>query len=231
MYYYGFHKMNTRKKLAVLGCGWIGKVLVDTIDANKYDTVCLSRNIEENIKNNHYDCDTLLIAIPPRNNYLEVLTKTLEQINSHTQVILLSSISFYDGKPLVIEAEALVHSMHKESVVLRLGGLMGYDRIAGKYTAGKVLTSDSRTNYVHRDDVIGILERIIEKDIRDEVFDVIAPIQSTKKKVFTQNAKVFGFKETGFLQGDEVGKVLSPTKLCEALGYVFEKEDVRRFWD
>ena len=219
------------KKVAILGCGWIGNTLIQSLDTNKYDTICLSRNIEENIKNNHYDCDTLVIAIPPRNNYLEILTKTLEQINSHTQVILLSSISFYDGKYLVIEAETLVQSMHEESVILRLGGLMGYDRVAGKYTAGKVLTSDSRTNYIHRDDVVNILINIIENNIRDEVFDVVAPAQSTKKEIFSQNAKVFGFKGTEFLQGDEVGKILVPTKLCEVLGYVFEKEDVRRFWD
>lgn len=219
------------KKVTILGCGWVGKTLAYSLDANKYEPICLSRNIEENIKNNHYDCDVLVIAIPPRDNYLEVLTKTLEQINSRTQVILLSSISFYDGKPLVIEAEALVQFLHGKSVVLRLGGLMGYDRVAGKYTAGKVLTSDSRTNYIHRDDVVNILNNIIEKNIRNEIFDVIAPIQSTKKEIFTRNAKVFGFKETEFLQGDEIGKVLRPTKLCEVLDYVFVKEDVRRFWD
>jgi len=219
------------KKIAILGCGWVGKILAESVDANKYESVCLSRNIEENIKQNHYDCDTLVIAIPPRENYLEVLTYTLEQINSDSQVILLSSISFYDGKPLVIEAETLVQSMHEGSVILRLGGLMGYDRVAGKYTAGKVLTSDSRTNYIHRDDVIKILNNIIEKNIHNEVFDVIAPVQLTKKEIFTQNAKLFGFKETEFLSGDEIGKVLTPTKLCEALEYVFEKEDVRGFWD
>jgi len=146
-------------------------------------------------------------------------------------VIHLSSISFYDGKPLVIEAETLVQSMHEDVVILRLGGLMGYDRVAGKYTAGKVLTSDSRTNYVHRDDVVNILINIISNNIRNEVFDVVAPVQSTKKEIFSQNAKIFGFKETEFLQGDEVGKVLNPKKLCKALGYVFVKEDVRGFWD
>ncbi len=216
--------------VSILGCGWIGATFAEMIDTSKYEVYCLSRNCEENIREDRYSCDSLVIAIPPRDNYLEVLTQTLEQISPETQVILLSSISFYDGKPLVIEAEALVHSMHDEVVILRLGGLMGYDRIAGKYSAGKVLTSDSRTNYVHRDDVINILNNIIEQNIRDEIFDVVAPVQSTKKEIFTQNSKQFGFRETEFLNGDEVGKMLAPTKLCEMLDYVFVKEDVRRFW-
>jgi hypothetical protein len=63
------------------------------------------------------------------------------------------------------------------------------------------------------------------------VFDVAAPMQSTKKSIFTQNAKAFGFKETAFLNGDEVGKELFPTKVCETLGYVFLKEDVHGFWE
>ena len=217
--------------VSILGCGWIGQALAETIDTNKYKVHCLSRNSEENIKENRYSCSSLIIAIPSRDNYLEILTQTLAQTPPDTQVILLSSISFYDGKPLVIEAEALVQSLYKEAVILRLGGLMGYDRIAGKYTAGKVLTSDSRTNYVHRDDVVNILINIIRQNICNEVFDVVAPVQSTKKEIFRQNAKAFGFKETEFLNGDEVGKMLAPTKLCETLGYVFLKEDVRRFWD
>lgn len=218
------------KTVSILGCGWVGKAVKEVL-SSQHTVHCLSRDIETNSKAHLYDCDVLLIAIPPRNNYLEVLSQTLEHISSQTQVILLSSISFYDGKPLVVEAEFLVQHYHEKTVILRLGGLMGYDRVAGKYTAGKVMTSDSRTNYVHRDDVVGILEAIISQNISAEVFDVVAPFQSTKKEIFSQNAKKFSFKETEFLAGDEVGKRLSPTKLCEILEYVFIKEDVRNFWD
>lgn len=187
------------KTVSILGCGWVGKALKEVL-TTQYTVHCLSRDIEANSKAHLYTCDVLLIAIPPRENYLEVLHQTLEHINSQTQVILLSSTSFYDGKPLVVEAESLVQHQHEKTVILRLGGLMGYDRIAGKYTAGKVLTSDSRTNYVHRDDVVGIIQRIIEQNIAAEVFDVVAPLQSSKKEIFIQNAKRFGFEKQNFFQ-------------------------------
>lgn len=215
------------KKVSILGCGWVGKALQVSLP---YDVHCLSRDSVANKKANLYRCDVLIIAIPPRDNYLEVLEQTLTCIEKNTQVILLSSISFYNGKALVVEAETLLQSLDEAVTILRLGGLMGYDRIAGKYTAGKVLTADSRTNYVHRDDVVGIIECIISQYVRGEVFDVVAPIQSSKKTIFTHNAKKFGFAETEFLGGDEVGKELSPTKLCETLGYVFKKPDVMTFW-
>jgi len=219
--------MNYSKKVSILGCGWVGKALQSSLPHTVY---CLSRDRSANSEAQLYDCDVLIIAIPPRDNYLEVLEQTLSLISEQTQVILLSSISFYDGKALVVEAETLLQKLDEDVVILRLGGLMGYDRIAGKYTAGKVLTSDSRTNYVHRDDVVGIIESIIEQDVRGEFFDVVAPTQSTKKVIFSQNAKKFAFKETEFLGGDEVGKELSPTKVCEVLDYVFKNTDVLAFW-
>jgi len=223
--------MNQNKIVSILGCGWLGKALSNFLD-KKYSIVhCLDRDIENNDKEKKYRCDVLVIAIPPRDNYLEVLKETLLKIDISTQVILLSSVSFYEGRPLVVEAEALLTQLHEEVVVLRLGGLMGYDRIAGKYTAGQILASDSNTNYVHRDDVIGIIGEIIGQEIVGEVFDIVAPVQSTKKKIFSQNSKRFGFGDTEFLDRYLMGKELSFAKVCRELGYTFKKNDVHGFWD
>ena len=226
--------MKKLNKISILGCGWVGNALKAELE-DKGDTVhCLSRDIKLNVSAHFYDVDVLIIAIPPSTQeYLDVLEATLYYLKkqNHIQVIFLSSISYYDGKASVVEAETLVQTLLEDVIILRLGGLMGYERIAGKYTAEKVLTSDSRTNYVHRDDVVNILKHLIEQDVRGEVFDVVAPIQSTKQTIFTQNAKKFGFKTTEFLNGDEVGKELSPTKLCEVLDYTFKKPDVLAFWN
>lgn len=218
------------KKVSILGCGWIGKALKEALDSD-YEVACLSRDIAYNHKHKMYACDTLVIAIPPRANYLEVLKETLKKIAVDTQVIFLSSISFYDCKDMVVEGERLALSMHKGIVILRLGGLMGYDRIAGKYTAGRTMANDGRTNYVHRDDVVDIIHTIIKMKIRDEVFDVVAPIQATKKVIFDQNAKRFGFEKTTFLNEDNEGKRLNPSKLIKILDYQFLQEDVKGFWD
>jgi len=218
------------KKISILGCGWVGKVLKETLD-NEYEVACLSRDIAYNHQAKMYACDMLVIAIPPRKNYLEVLRETLKKVSEDTQVIFLSSISFYDGKKLVVEAEELVRSMHNGIVILRLGGLMGYDRIAGKYTAGRSMASDSRTNYVHRDDVVGIISDMIKKKVRGEICDVVAPIQSSKKEIFDQNAKRFGFEQTTFIGTDNEAKRLNPSKLIRILDYQFMQEDVRKFWD
>ena len=93
------------KRVSILGCGWTGKALAESLEAHSYKINCLSRDIKANVEAHMYACDTLVIAIPPRDNYINVLGETLTKIDVTTQVILLSSISFYDGKALVVEAE------------------------------------------------------------------------------------------------------------------------------
>ena len=221
----------SNKIVSILGCGWVGKALFDFLEKKTVLVHCLSRDVKNNDKEKKYICDVLVIAIPPRDNYLEVIEKTLSRVGSSTQIILFSSISFYDGKSLVVEAEALLTQLHEERVILRLGGLMGYDRVAGKYTAGRVVDSDSGTNYVHRDDVVAIIGEIIRQKVVGEIFDIVAPIQSTKREIFAQNAKIFCFANTEFLKDNRGGKELSPEKVCKHLGYTFKKENVDSFWD
>ena len=65
-----------KKTISILGCGWVGQVLAQKLELA--DTVhCLSRDIEANEKEKLYICDVLLIAIPPRENYLDVLTQII----------------------------------------------------------------------------------------------------------------------------------------------------------
>jgi nucleoside-diphosphate-sugar epimerase len=220
-----------KKNISILGCGWIGTVVRKKLESMGHEVNCLSRDIGMNAVAQLYACDVLLIAIPPSSEYLEVLDDTLFYLDAKidTQVIFLSSISFYEENNSIIEAEKLVETAKDDAVILRLGGLMGYDRIAGKYTIHHTI-EDSVTQYVHRDDVVEIISEIIKKDIRKKIFDVVAPIQSTKKEIFSQNAEQFHFGATYFSGQKSVHKIISSNDLCETLGYQFQKEDVKNFW-
>lgn len=192
---------------------------------------CLSKDIAYNKEQQLYACDVLVIAVPPREANIEAIAQTLKSVGVFADIILLSSISFYDNKPLVVHVEKMVQQHQPNATILRLGGLMGYDRIAGKYTAGKILPFNSRTNYVHRDDVVNIIVLMILYNIRSEIFDVVAPLQMTKEEIFALNAKKFGFKKTDFLKNKVSERELNADKLIDTLGYSFKKEDVRKFWE
>jgi nucleoside-diphosphate-sugar epimerase len=223
-----------KKKIAILGCGWVGNSVKESLQEQGHEVNCLCRDVNMDTLVGFYDCDTLIIAIPPSDEYLDVIEDAYFSISLNeallTQVIFLSSVSFYEGKKIIIEAEELAKIKDENTVILRLGGLMGYDRIAGKSTQGKT-TEDGPTNYVHRDDVVGIIGSCIEQNIKNKIFDVVAPKQTSKKEIFTQNSKQFNFKPSVFTSYDDKKKSLSSDILCEVLGYTFKKEDVRHFWD
>ncbi len=222
-----------KKKIAILGCGWVGMALKEKLEALGDDVNCLCRDVNMDTLVGFYACDILVIAIPPSDEYLEAIEDAYFSLSLNealeTQVIFLSSISFYDGKKIVVDAEELVKIKEPNTVILRLGGLMGYDRVAGKHTAGKTI-EDRATNYVHRDDVIGVIEAIIEQKVQNKIFNVVAPKQSRRKEVFTQNAKQFNFEETKFSENISPNKELSSEVLCEVLGYEFKHKDVLGFW-
>ena len=218
-----------KKIISILGCGWVGEALKKELESS--DTVhCLSRDMTENKEQNKYACHTLVIAIPPRENYLEVLTLTMNEIELSTQVIFLSSTSFYDNKEMVVKGEELIKALDEEVLILRLSGLMGYNRIAGKYTAGKTKPHDATVNYVHRDDVLQIIKLCIEKELVNNTFNVTAPLHPKQSEIYTKNAKVFGWENTYFESDEVLGKVVSPEKLVNYLAYEFLKPNPLEFW-
>jgi len=218
------------KTISILGCGWVGKALWSHLEAQGHAVQCLSRDMDANREQGGYDCGVLVIAIPPRGEYLAVLEKTLGLLEAGTQVLLLSSVSYYDGKTLVVKGEDLVRKLWVDAVVLRLGGLMGVDRIAGKYTAGKRLPYDSMSHYVHREDVVGVIAEVIMQEVRAEVLDVVAPVQHPKSEIFAANAERFGFEKTVFDSLEYRGKEISSRGLEERLKYRFLYPDVNDFW-
>ncbi len=70
------------------------------------------------------------------------------------------------------EAEELVQNLKEKVLILRLGGLMGEDRIAGKWKSISTF-SDGPVNYIHKDDVINIIKFLIEKNIHEGLLTVL----------------------------------------------------------
>ena len=226
--------MSKKKKIAILGCGWVGNALKEELESKGHEVNCLSRDVGMDTLVGFYAADAIVIAIPPSDTYLDAIedvyfSASLEE-SLDTQFILLSSISFYDNKKIIVEAEELAKIKDENTVILRLGGLMGYDRVAGKYTAGKTV-EDGRTNYVHRDDVVGIIENVIDQRVKAKILNVVAPVQSTKKEIYIKNSEEFGFKKTNFSENIGKEKSLDAKGVETVLNYTFKKPNVMEFWE
>ncbi|WP_373035610.1 hypothetical protein [Sulfurimonas sp.] len=227
------------KSVGIIGCGWLGKPLAKIL-AKNFKVECFSREktAEDSL---FWQSDTIIIAINTKDNYLQTLQKIARLASERSNIILMSSISVYREFDTEIdesvtitktglqkEAEELILSLRDNVVILRLGGLMDDDRISGKWK--KVSTfSDGEVNYIHRDDVINITKKIIEDEVVNGVFNLVAPQHPLRSKVHKKNSEKFGF-ELGSFEG-RTNRVVLSDAVVKKLGYTFLHPDPLEFWN
>ncbi|RLA73684.1 MAG: hypothetical protein DRG78_22130 [Epsilonproteobacteria bacterium] len=227
------------KTIGVIGCGWLGRSLAQTLSKD-FDVECFSRDTTAD-DSSFWQRDTIIVAINTKDNYLQALHKIAKLSTCTTNIILMSSISVYrefdievDETSIITniglqkEAEELMQNLRDKLIILRLGGLMGYDRVAGRWK--KVSTfSDGEVNYIHRDDVINITRKIIQNDVHDGVFNLVAPLHPLRSEVHKKNAKKFGLT-LGTFNG-KTNRIVTCKAMQDTLKYSFLYPNPLEFWD
>jgi nucleoside-diphosphate-sugar epimerase len=198
--------------------------------------------------------DVLIVNFPPERRedieaYHEAQIKSLLyelRFSQVTKVIFISSTSVYpdlnrevveedsispeklSGRALLSAECLLLSSKDLSTTVIRFGGLIGYDRKPGKFLSGRrgLRGGDSPVNLIHRDDCIGIIERIIEKDIWGETFNACADMHPRRKDYYSEQAKIGGFDPPEFDNTEKSGyKIVNSGKLKSLTGYEFKYPD------
>ncbi len=241
-------------KVAVLGCGWLGRALAKRLQERHtvFGAVRSDASVQKlsdaeitpfqnpGKKSAFWDAEVLVISISPRQDYLETLGKLPDLLAaSLKQIILLSSTSVYTGlegtvdettslesESIVCRGEVLFQKLFPQGSIVRLGGLMGADRIAGQWPA-KVL-QDTAVNYIHQVDAVGIIEQLIEQKILGEIINAVAPEHPKRSEVYKMNAEAFGFELPRFEEGS--ARIVLSEKVRVLLGYCYRFDDPMRFW-
>lgn len=192
------------------------------------------QNLDELLKS-----DYVFINFPPSKS--KDYIKFLENIYSNKNItfckklIFISSTSIYPNEqtifnedfeiknPIslkVFQAEELVKD--KTHIIFRCSGLMGDNRIAGKYAASKSLDSqDVKVNYVHKSDVIDAILFVIKSDING-VFNLCSKEHPTRKEVYLKNAKKYAFEEPIFENKKEYKNRIIDGSKIEKLGFEYK---------
>ncbi|MGB0522887.1 MAG: NAD(P)H-binding protein [Flammeovirgaceae bacterium] len=199
-----------------------------------------------------FDSDLLIICIPPgtrsgmADSYhptqIKYLLDDLEK-STISKVIYISATSVYPtnngearetdqlnpveavNKSILLAEHVLIDNDVFQCTILRCGGLMGYDRIPGKYFAGEknLKTGSIPVNYVHRDDVIRVIKEVFKQNIWNEVYNVVAPHHPTRKEIYLKNAKTFGFEAPTFDDSAQPAyKTVSSYKLLVDFQFLFK---------
>ena len=225
--------------ISIIGCGWLGLPLSQKLKES-YEVECFSR---EHTKDNSlfWQADTFIIAINTKNNYLDTLKKIINLTSLDSNLILMSSTSVYrefdcevdeetkiTNIKLQREAELLLLNSKQNTLVLRLGGLMGEDRISGKWKNVSTF-SDGEVNYIHKDDVINVVKNFLHSDIKNGIYNLVAPLHPLRSEVHKKNALKFNLK-LGTFEG-KTSRIVSSAKLLKDLDYKFIYPDPLKFWD
>ncbi|WP_367756408.1 SDR family oxidoreductase [Flavobacterium sp. WC2430] len=141
-------------------------------------------------------------------------------VDEHTKPIPVTE----SGKQLLAIEELLVENTHFKTTILRFGGLIGNDRHPARFLAGKenVDNPEAPINLIHQDDCIGIILKIIERNIWGDTFNAVTPFHPSREQYYTQKALENNLVPPKF-NHDKVseGKTILSDKLEQTLQYSF----------
>lgn len=170
-----------------------------------------------------FDADLVVITIPPKNRqqsdnlYLEQL-KYLKSMISNSgvkKVIFISSTSIYPesskvepysesdlislentGNQSQFRGESLFkNDSDFKATIIRFGGLIGENRIPGKYFSGKEnVTGHTKVNFIHQKDAVRLIEWVITTERWGKIFNGVAPIHPLRKDIYEKNAVQYGLE-------------------------------------
>nr|WP_315197772.1 SDR family NAD(P)-dependent oxidoreductase [uncultured Flavobacterium sp.] len=133
------------------------------------------------------------------------------------------------GKQL-LEAEMLLqNNPNFKTTVLRFGGLIGEDRNPVKFLAGKqnIENPNTRINFIHQEDCIGIILKIIELKSWGEIYNGVSPFHPTRQAYYTQKAIELSLPLPAFDHSKTASeKLILSNKAATVLGYNFIKTNL-----
>lgn len=201
------------------------------------------------------ESEILIIDIPPKlrgdsaENFVAKIATLVPFIEKSTvnHVVFISSTSVYaddntivtensqpepdteSGRQLLASEKLLQTNTNFQTTVIRFGGLIGENRHPIHFLAGRknLENPEAPINLIHLDDCIGIIEAVITKDTKGEVFNAVAPYHPTRKDYYTQKAAALGLVLPEFEESKPtVGKTIVSDKISTILGYTFKHSEL-----
>ncbi|MGR3857938.1 NAD-binding protein [Chryseobacterium indologenes] len=182
--------------------------------------------------------DVLIITIPvsEKSCCVSSLYNRIQNLSAFIgdfkgQMFLMSSTGVYpdvsrdfteEDIPLVsVSGERMLRNKYPQLNILRLGGLMGDNRLLKNYNVSNL---DHAVNHIHYADISGIISEMIEQKTESKLYNVTAPIHPAKSQVINAQKNLLDAEEF-----EVKGKKVLSSKLVSELNYVFQHPDPRTF--
>jgi len=198
------------------------------------------------------ESEIVIINFPPKRipNILTIYQQQIKAIfpyiSKNQKILFISSTSVYQntngtvteklnitpekesGKACAAVEQLLRQQFGNQVTILRLSGLIGDDRLPGRFLANKkeVQNGEAPINVIHRDDCIGLINAVIEKDIWGEVINGCADKHPIRKEYYTLAAQKIGLTPPSFRTQEKVAyKIISNQKSKTLLEYSYIHPD------
>ncbi|PWA11670.1 SDR family oxidoreductase [Flavobacterium laiguense] len=133
------------------------------------------------------------------------------------------------GKQLLEVEALLLNNPNFKTTILRFGGLIGEDRNPITFLAGKenLENPEAPINFIHQEDCIGIILKIITTDSWNEIYNGVCPFHPTRETYYTQKATELVLPLPQFNHSrPSNGKLILSDKVETVLGYTFIKTEL-----
>ncbi|WP_235324728.1 Rossmann-fold NAD(P)-binding domain-containing protein [Pedobacter lusitanus] len=258
-------------KISILGCGWYGLELARELIKNDYlikgstttpeklnslqqsgiiPYLVNFKEEEDQFDIEFFDCDLLIISIPPKRSSAEQHTflSKIEKISKAAasrnipNIIFISATSVYgdyneevnehtlpnpeteSGKAILSAESVLKNNPRFTTTIIRFGGLIGPGRDPGRFFAGKSAIPNGKApvNLIHLSDCIGLTLSILKKQAFGYTYNACTTDHPTRAVFYTASSLKSGFDKPQF--NDELlnWKLVSSIYIAEKLGYEFK---------
>lgn len=188
------------------------------------------------------DSEILIVALPSKD--IEGFKNLICHVEKSPlkKVIFISSTSVYGNSEKVVteESETLPsalttiemlfkNSTHFETTIIRFAGLFGYTRKPGNFFSKgrKIPNPEGFVNMIHQDDCIQLIEKVIEKNAWNQIFNGCADTHPTRREFYTKCTLDIGLENPEFEGVTEIQqKVISNKKSIEILDFKYINGDL-----
>lgn len=216
--------------------------------------ICLYPDRIEGNLDDFLDTDVLILNFPPGRRsqdvtatFPETMSRLIDRIEAANlkRVLFISSTSVYgnppekvteesppsppmEGSRALLTVEEMLGNHEFETTILRISGLVGYNRKPGRFLAGRrdLSAGDAPVNLLHRDDCVRAIWEIIRQEKWNDTFNVCADQHPTRREFYTYAAQTQGLPLPHFLPNSaHGGKWVSNDKLKHLLNFEFVYPD------
>ncbi|PHM37861.1 SDR family oxidoreductase [Xenorhabdus innexi] len=221
------------------------------------EIVCAADELEQLMS-----VDVLVLMLPPSGvagggvEYVRAVQLIVDTALSHSvpHIIFISSTSVYGSSVghlnedaslaaetqsacALVELENWLHQLPNTSVdILRLAGLVGTGRHAGRFLAGRkaIAGGENAVNLVHQDDAISAIKLLIERSEGGNVYNLCAPVHPKRSEFYSQACCQLNLAPPEFLQPEaseeaenytEKCKTVDGSRICRELGFEYQYPD------